>query len=111
MLNVGDELRVVGFDLRRVATDDFAVAADEELLEVPLDRAGVGRVFREVLVERRLAVAVDLDLLEQVEINAVLGRAERGDLLGRAGFLAAELVTGNADDREAGPTFRSWFIP
>ena len=36
-----DDVGVLGLDHRREALDDFAVAADEELLEVPADVAGV----------------------------------------------------------------------
>ena len=74
-----------GLDHRREAGDDLAVAADEELLEVPADVAGValgvgGR--RELLVQRVAVVAVHLDLLGERERHVVVGAAERLDLVG-----------------------------
>ena len=52
-------------------------------------------------VDRVPVRAVDLDLLEHRERDAVGGRAELGDLLGAARLLPAELVAGEADDGEA----------
>ncbi len=43
LLYGGDQLRVVGLDLGGEAGEDTAIAADQELLEVPEDsRVGVG---------------------------------------------------------------------
>lgn len=57
------------------ASDNLAGAADEEFLEVPLDATEAEEasflVF-EVFVDRRLVVAVDFDLLEDGEGNAVV---------------------------------------
>ena len=81
-----------------------ALRVDEELLEVPADVAvvavGVGD-RRQLLVDRVPAGAVDLDLLEHRERHAVARRAERGDLLGAARLLAAELVAREAEHAEA----------
>ena len=69
----------------------------QELLEVPLDVAGlaVGVGHRgELLVERVAALAVDLDLLDHGERDAVRGRAEGGDLLGRPGSWAPNWLQG-----------------
>ena len=94
--------RIVGRDLRS-EPGDRAVGADEELLEVPADVAGVplgvGDVG-ELGVDRVPAGAVDLDLLEHRERHAVGRRAERLDLLGGARLLPAELVAREAEDAE-----------
>ena len=88
----------------RAEARDLAPGGDEELLEVPLDVAvaavGVGH-GGELGVERVAPVAVHLDLLGQRERDAVGGGAERGDLLGAARLLSAELVARHAEDREA----------
>ena len=55
----------------------------------------------QLLVDRVAAVAVDLDLLEHRERDAVGGRAEGGDLLGGPGLLGAELIAGEAEDGES----------
>src|SRR5262245_10223180 len=63
----------------RVAGEDFAVAADEEFGEIPLDPAaqdaaafGAG----EIVVERMRVGAVDVNLGEQGERDVVIERAE-----------------------------------
>ena len=92
-----------GFGVRRVALDDVAVAIDQELGEVPLDRLGAeqsGLRLLQVLVERRRVLAVDVDLGEQRKRDAVVDLAERLDLLLAAGLLRAELVAGKAEDLE-----------
>src|SRR5258706_9120003 len=80
----GDGLRL---DVRRVALDDIALAVDEELGEVPLDRLGTEQSrpgFLEVLIQRRGIAAVDVDLREQREGDAIVELAEVGDLVFRA---------------------------
>ncbi len=52
-------------------------------------------------VQRARILAVDLDLGEHGEADAVIGAAELADLLFAAGFLSAELVAGKAQDGEA----------
>jgi hypothetical protein len=77
--------------------------ADQELLKVPLDVAGLaGRVGHggQLGIERVPARAVDLDLLEHREADPVVDRAELTDLFRGAGLLPAELVAGEANDRE-----------
>ena len=74
----------------------------EELLEVPLDVAGlpfgVGELS-EHLVERVPLGPVDVDLLGHRKGHAVGGRAEGLDLLGAARLLAPELVARHARGR------------
>src|SRR5690606_11373542 len=52
-------------------------------------------------IERVAALAVDLDLLQQREVDAAGGGAELLELLGGARLLAEELVARHADDGEA----------
>ena len=96
--------------------DDLALLIDEELLEVPLDMKEnesddtvtssekVGYLDTAKTKETRLLllqvfvnlvriVAVDIRLLHEWEGDAVVERAELGDLLVVAGLLTAELVT------------------
>lgn len=82
---------------RPVAGNDLPAPIDEELGEVPCD------VFLalficlrrfEELVEITSAVAVDLDLREQREIDVVLGLGELENLGVTAGLLSAELIAG-----------------
>src|ERR1019366_150528 len=82
---------------------DRAVGRYEELLEVPLDVAGLALGVGEggqLVVDGTPVVAVDVDLLHHRKGDAVRGRAERGDLLGAAGLLGAELVAREADHGE-----------
>ncbi len=68
-----------GLGVRRVALDDVALPVDQELGEVPLDRLGAqqsGLRRLEMLVERRGAGAVDVDLGEQRKRHAVVHLAE-----------------------------------
>src|SRR3546814_12893131 len=79
---------------------DLAVGRYQELLEVPGHVAVLALgVWHggELGVERVLPLAVDLDLLGHREGDAVGGRAEGGDLLGRARLLAHELVARHAE--------------
>ncbi len=81
----------------------LARGRDEELLEVPLDVAGLALgvgMGHQLLVERVAILAVDLDLLEHREGHAVGRRAEGGDLLGTARLLGPELVAGEAKHAE-----------
>src|SRR5690349_13264444 len=85
---------------RAVAAHHFAVARDEELREVPLDRLRPHQARRFALhpvVERARALAVDLDLLEHRESDVVVQLAEVGDFLGIARLLRAELVARKAE--------------
>src|SRR5437870_5470095 len=97
----GDRL---GLDVGRVAFDDLALAVDQELGEIPLDRLGAEqpRLFLfEVLVQRRRGIAVDVDLGEHRKRHAVIDLAERLDLLLIAGLLRAELIARKAEHFEA----------
>lgn len=108
--------------------DDFAVAVDEELAEVPADLvtfvetgtgflmdvvehgcefgvmgriADEGCFFLEPLVEWGGVRAVDIDLLEHGEVDAESGGAEGLDVGRGAWLLAKELVAGEAENDEA----------
>src|SRR5580658_7334644 len=98
-----DDHRVLGVGARAEAPDDLAGGGDQELLEVPHDVArlalGVGDLGQ-LGIDRVAAVAVHVDLLEEREGHAVGGRAELGDLLGRARLLAHELIAGESEDAE-----------
>src|ERR1700679_446331 len=77
---------------RLKASDRLSVARDEELGEVPLDlAANVGRGC-EVLVERRLIVALYRDLCHHRKFHVKLGAAELFDLSIAAGLLVGEVV-------------------
>src|SRR6267143_317585 len=87
------ETAVLGFGFRWVALQNPAIAADEELLEVPADVAGDAAVLRsEEAVERVAVGAVHLQLRAQREAHLVVGAAEGGDFRLTAGFLRGELV-------------------
>ena len=126
LLDGGGDLGVVGRGVGSEAVEDVAVAADEELLEVPEQlgelvgwgKAVGGSVASEVFapqsmedvagggldeggVEGMLAGAGDGDLGEEGKGNGVLAGAEVGDLLIRAGLLAGEVVGGKAEDDKA----------
>src|SRR2546421_5494848 len=104
LLYRGNQRRVLGRGQGPEAADDLAVAGDEELLEVPLDVAGLALVVgvrRELLVQRVAALPVHLDLLEERERDAVARLAERGDLVRAAGLLGAELVAREPEDGKA----------
>src|SRR5262249_19021898 len=94
-LDGGAQLRGVRLGARTEPAHHLAVRGDQELLEVPLDTAGraLGVVpLGQPGVDGVAARAVHLDLVRQWERDPVRGRAELGDLLGRPGLLAAELV-------------------
>src|SRR5688572_6591880 len=86
LLDRTHDLVVLGLDERREASDDFTVAADEELLEVPPDVAGVAFAVGdrgELLIQLVAIVAVHFDLLRERERHAVARAAERLDLVRR----------------------------
>src|SRR4051794_13852983 len=98
----------VGGDLLRrrrgaVALDHGAVLADQELGEVPLDLVAedAALLLPQPGEQRVRVVAVDVDLLEHREADAVVALAERADLVVAAGVLAAELVAGEAQHDQA----------
>jgi len=95
----GGELGGVGFDGGFEAGEDLAVLAGEELGEVPFDVAALGG--GEVLIEGDHVGTFDADLGEDGEGDVVVFGAEGFDFLVGAGFLAAEVVGGDADDDEA----------
>src|SRR5262245_48903342 len=97
-VDVAAKARVLGLHVVLVELDDPAVLADEVLAEVPArrflglrDQGGV---------DGRGVLALDDDLLEDREGRLVAARALL-DLGGSAGFLAAEIIAGEAQDREA----------
>jgi hypothetical protein len=122
----GNDFGVVGWGVGGEAGEDVAVAADEELFEVPEElgegvgrrEAVFGRVVGEVFapgavgdvlgcgfdeggVERVLGGAGDRDLGEEGEGYGVFGGAELGDLLIGAWLLSGEVVGWEAEDDEA----------
>src|SRR6185437_2151559 len=100
-LDVGlERLRRV---VRRVARHDVALAIDEELREVPLDRLGPEETRLRALekaIDRRRVLAVDVDLREHRKRHVVVRLAERRDLLVVAGLLRTELIAGKAEHFE-----------
>src|SRR5205823_2976028 len=91
-------------DLRRVALDDVALAIDEKLGEIPLDRfrAQQARLrLLEILVERRRSRTVHIDLREEREGHAIVEIAELRDLGFVAGLLRAELVAGKSENLQS----------
>lgn len=126
LLDGVSDLGVVGRGVGSKAVEDVAVAADEELLEVPeqlgelvrwgkaVGRGVAGKVFApqsvqdvagcggdERGVEGMLAGAGDRDLGEKGKGDGVLAGAEVGDLLIGARLLAGEIVGGKPEDDEA----------
>src|SRR6266581_2542568 len=102
-LDGGEDLGVVGLGAGAEPGRHGAVGAHQELLEVPLDVAGLAVRVRhrgELVVDGVPPGPVDLDLLEHGEGDPVGRRAELGDLVGRAGLLPAELVAREADHRK-----------
>jgi hypothetical protein len=103
-LDRGDQVRVLRAGHRAEPAEHRPVGGDQELLEVPLDvtrlARGVGH-RGQLRVHRVPARPVDFDLLEHRERHPVGGGAELLDLTSGARLLAAELVAGEADDREA----------
>src|SRR5262245_61516363 len=89
--------------LRRIALDGLAVAADQELGEIPLDRLRAehtGCLLRQPAVQRVRAGAVDVDLGHHRERHAVVELAERRERVVAAGVLGAELVARKAEHDE-----------
>ena len=95
---------VVGLGARSKTAHHVSLAVDHELLEIPghlTGTLGLGIEACQVLVKRRSVLPVDLNLGEHVKSDFVRVRTESPDLLGRAGFLVVELVTGKSGDGEA----------
>src|SRR5690606_22274889 len=95
-----DDFGIVRLGSRRVAGDDLAILADQELLEVPANLAAAGwlGVDRgQFLVKGGGVFAVHVDLFQQREVDPVSGRAEFGDFFRRPRLLAAELIARHAD--------------
>ena len=88
---------------RRMPRHHPSLAIDQELAEVPRDRAGHWRTFtRERGEERMLLRAVrDADFGEQREGHLVVRGAELLDLGGRARFLRAEVIARETKHDEA----------
>ena len=94
--------RRTGFHRGAEAVDDFAVAADEKLGEVPADLAGERRVrTRQRLVERMMIFAVHLQLGEHRESHIIFGRAEGLDIRFRPRLLMQKLVAREAQHHQA----------
>lgn len=116
LLNLGEDILLQRLRLggARPAVLDLAVPADEELLKVPLDALqaqDTGLLLLHPLEDRGCGVAVDVDLAEDGEGDAVVDLAEALDLLVGAGLLAAELVAGEAeDDKVVGVLLLDFFV-
>lgn len=85
----------------RPAFLDLAVPADEELFKVPLDALEAheaGLLVLEPAEDGAGRVAVDVDLLQDGEGDAVVDLAEALDVVVGAGLLGAELVAREAQD-------------
>src|SRR5260221_9810639 len=94
-LDRADELGGLRFGQRPEPAQHLAVAPDQELLEVPLNVAGLAvgvGDLGQLRIQGMLSLPVDDDLGEQRERDPVVHRAELADLLRRAGLLLAELV-------------------
>src|SRR5258706_5968840 len=94
-LDRADELGGLRFGQRPEPAQHLAVAPDQELLEVPLNVAGLAVGVGDLGQLRIQGVPtwpVDVNLGEQRERDPVVHRAELADLLRRAGLLLAELV-------------------
>lgn len=82
-------------------TDDLTVGRDKELFKVPLDALQAEYTGHSVLhpgKDGRGLVAVDVQLAEHGEGNAIVDLAEGLDLVVGTGVLAAELVAGESED-------------
>ena len=103
LLHIG--LEVLRLRQARPPLDHLAVPADEELLKVPLDTLethDAGLLLLQPLEDGLGLVAVDVDLAEHGEADAIVDEAELLDLVVGAGVLAAELVAGETQDGEVG---------
>ena len=101
--------RVSGGSTVREYVRDIAVAANQVFVEVPA-RNILRPCLRRPFVERMRVRAFDHGLRRNREGDAVLVLRGLGDLASAARFLPAEIVGGNADDRQAatvkfGPQF------
>src|SRR6185295_17805716 len=91
------------FRPRAVAPDDLSVAPNQKLREIPFDRPGAEKTRRsgcQPLVERVGTGAIDLDLFEHREGDAVIFLAERSDIGRFTGLLLAELVAGKSQHHQ-----------
>lgn len=80
----------------------FAVAVDEELVEVPGDFVAGGVItFGEIFINGGFVVFDDVDLGEEGEGDSINAATEFEDFCFGAGFLSAEIVAGEADNDEA----------
>jgi hypothetical protein len=96
-------LQAFGLGRAGPAALDLAVAADEELLKVPLDplQAHEARLFvLKPLIEWIGLIAVDVNLAQDREGHTIVDLAEALNLLVGAGVLATELVAGEAKNDE-----------
>lgn len=101
LLNIG--LEVLGLRQARPPLNDLAVPANEELLKVPLDTLeshDAGLLLLKPLEDGLGLVAVDVNLAQDGETDAVVDEAELLDVVVGPGVLTAELVAGEAQDGE-----------
>src|SRR3954468_18908530 len=87
----------------RKSAQDRAVSANQELGEVPLDGAGQQTPFFALQepVQRVGAAAVDLDLGEQREADAITGIAEGANIIVAAWLLMTKLIAREGQHAEA----------
>lgn len=103
LLNLGNDVLLQRLRLggARPAVLDLAIPANEELLKVPLDALqakNTGLLLLQPLENWVCGVAVDVDLAEDGEGDAVVNLAEALNLLVGARLLAAKLVAREAED-------------
>lgn len=85
-------------------SNDLTLAGDEEFGEVPLDAIRAQNARRLLLqqsVEWMRIRTIDVDLVKHRKADPVVLFAESADLVGRPGFLRAELVAREAEHGKA----------
>ena len=85
------------------ARNYIARAVDEKLLEVPtnISTVAVASVLSlEHRVQRGLLGTVDVDLGEHRKVDVIVLRDKRADFVRTSWFLAAELIAGEAENRQ-----------
>lgn len=84
-----------------MALDRLAVLVNDELGEVPLDAVEQhsALLLLQILPQWVSSLAVDVDLLEEVELDLTVA-SEALDLLGGSGLLVVELVAWESENAE-----------
>ena len=76
-----------------IATHDFTLFVDQELLKVPFHITSRSR-FGQFSIERVFVAAQGFDFIKQLEANAILGFAEGRNFVIAVRFLCAKVVAG-----------------